>query len=234
MRIFLVLSIIIVVITQDEKSIEDLVNEKLPDITSKITELMSSQTPVKDQLMNSISGTLELLYNNADFNNTLEYQQKLEAIMAKVNDFNITNNIDDVLAIANQFSTMKDTLSEEAQQSFGTTIEFLKNMITFIKASRLDINIPYNISPSTTGNPDSNGNTNPPLVICASNQCVKDNKCVDKNECDDTESSSYLYYTIILAVLLLIIGGGVYLYRKKRVTNGQVEYMPQVNIREAY
>jgi hypothetical protein len=228
MKSFIV-ALILTKIYCDELSIEQLVNQQLPGaVTSKIA-LFNNTLPVKDQLINTLRDSVELIKNNttATATNipTEEYKAKLKNITDTIENFSSTSNLDSLFFVIDQLKDYQKDLTLEAKVVYEALLQVLIRLADYVKRSNVDLRQPLKLD-NIQGD-----NFVPPktVLVCAATQCNKDGRCVDKAECEDDSMEWITVILISLGLVLVVVIGVLVFLSKKRMTCKNIEYMPQVN-----
>jgi hypothetical protein len=225
---FYILAILVSLTLCDELSLEDLVAQNLSGaVTNQLLNLFKNTTlPVKDQLLNSLQFPLDSL-KNIDLSKP-EIAAVVKNITETLNNFKDTQKVEYFYSLIDQLKTSEKFIAAEVKDKYASAMKILNMLAEYVRTTNTDITKPFVRSKDddfgvSTGTPTT-------TLVCAASQCVKDGKCVDKSLCEEGWFSWWFFGGFLTGILIVLVG--VYVYNKKRVTNNQVEYMPQVNDRD--
>jgi Fe2+ transport system protein B len=211
-------------------AIEDLLN-KYTNNTNFTNTLI--QNTIKDKIITSISNSLDKISNDTTFMN--QYEQNKEIIQGlydQLNQFNLTNNPIDLEDIITKYQFLNELNISPDTVKINKMLENMKKIVSYLKDNTV-FKLPdfSNLLKEDLFKEEEEEET--PGVkpeVCNEEQCLLDGKCVSKVYCDKLSKkendTNFIIYPIIGIIALLMIMFLVYKI-KNRVTNDQIEYIPQ-------
>jgi hypothetical protein len=224
---FLIGKLLFSIVLINCNAIDDLLNKYAN--STDLTNSVDLKNTFKEKIINSITKSLDKISNNSEFMN--QYKQNkdiIDNIYKEIQQYNITNNLTTLEEIITSYQLLNELNISEETVKINKMLEGMKKIVGYLKENKIDLRLPdlSNILNEEYFNDNNIEETK--LETCSPEQCLLDGKCVNKIYCEKlAENNSYTLYYVIISILAFSMIIFILYKIKYRVTNDQIEYIPQ-------